>query len=196
MSWLQIEKQIAAYKRRPGLKSAAALDKVLKSSASFLEKLAEFYVVTHEPLQKDGVVFQFSENGQYPQWGCRYDSEHDLFIVNVIGVDSFHLFCQQMVQEELPPELTRTEKRWHCFCRELAKLPRNLFLLLLLFQEEARIMQITEPARRRREELSQADQDYFCILWAFRELENVYQQLTGNSLRRDTQFTWFESEWL
>ncbi|MBQ6474365.1 MAG: hypothetical protein IJJ33_20455 [Victivallales bacterium] len=196
MSWLQIEKQIAAYKRRPDLKSAAALDKVLKSSAPFLEKLAEYCIVKHEPLQKDGVAFQFSENGQYPEWCCSFDSEHNLFVINVLGIDSFYLFCQQATQEILSPELTRTEKRWRCFCRELAKLPRNLFVLLLLFQEEARVMQITEPVRRRREELSQADLDYFHILWAVQELETVYRQLTGNSLRRDTQFTWFESEWL
>ena len=196
MSWLQIEKQIAAYKRRPDLKSAAALDKVLKSATPFLEQLTEFCIITHEPLQKDGVAFQLSEDGRYPNWGCSYDSERNLFVINVLGVDSFYQFCQQMVQEELSPELTRTDKRWHCFCRELAKLPRNLFVLLLLFQEEARVMQITEPVRRRREELSQADQEYFHTLWAVQELENAYRQLTGNSLRRDTQFTWFESEWI
>ena len=196
MSWLQIEKQIAAYKRRPGLKSAVALDRVLRASASFLERLTEFYVDIHEPLQNHEVVFQLSEEGRYPEWGCRHDSERNLFIINVMGVDSFYLFCQQKVLEEPSPELTRTEKRWHCFCRELAKLPRNLFIFLLLFQEIARVLQITEPARRRREELSQADQDYFCILWAVRELEGVYLQLAGNSLRNDTQFTWYESEWL
>ena len=101
----------------------------------------------------------------------------------------------------LRSEVTKEEwsaGRLDAYKAELRKLPSQLHLFLLLFQEVAHVLEVTHVDRRRsviKQEMAKADLDYQNFLWAFRELESAYDYLFGGDLRTKTQFTWWEAEW-
>lgn len=202
VTWIQIEKLGLAYIKKPSVASAESLDKVLKRSADFLEKLARFFVRTQQKLEDVTLEFKLSSNGEYAGGACVFDPEARKFVINVIEVLKFDEFCQNA------PALIETPEgrgngnfsvyRLNAYKAELRKLPKQLKMLLLLFQEIARVLEVTYVDRKRisqKHELPKEDLDYLNLVWAFLHLENVYKVMNGSNLRIDFKFTWFESEW-
>ncbi len=205
-SWTQIEKLSNSYLRKPGEATALALDKCLKRATDFTENLATYFVRKHQKLAEANVAFCMSTDGTFPDWGCQYDESTSTFVLNPIGVILFYKSCLATPVQQLQPTKLRSEKtkeewsacRLDAYKAELRKLPSQLHLFLLLFQEIARVLEVTYVERRRppvKQEIPKSDLDYQNFLWAFRELEGAYRYLFGGDLRINTQFTWWESEW-
>lgn len=201
-SWAQIERLSAAYRRKPGCDTAAKLDRCLRKAAPFTDKITRFYVRSHAALVESSVVFCMSDgNGAYPDYACEYDPVENVFQLNTVGVLEFRDSCGQ--SEKLLVTSEGRENfavyRLNAYKAELQKLPTQLLMFLLLFQEKARVLEVTQVERRRnavKREDDKSNLEYLNFLWAFRELEGMYHNLSGNNLRSDTRFTWFESEWV
>ncbi|MBQ7176042.1 MAG: hypothetical protein IJS08_01400, partial [Victivallales bacterium] len=199
ISWAQIEKQVSAWKKKPGAGTASALDRSLKKSASQMDRLGAFLVQPHAELSSSRVTVCLSKEGSYPEWGCRYDAERDVFELNAVGVVSFYEQCVAFREREWVEELPFSEKRLVMYEAELSKLPSRLFPMLLLLQEVGRVLEVTQMERRRstgHQEFDAYDLSYLNFVWAFRQLENIYLKLHGTQLRSDFNFTWFESNWV
>ena len=204
-SWTQIEKLSNSYLRKPGAATASALEKCLKRATDFAENLAIYFVRKHSKLAEAQVAFCMSTDGAFPDWGCQYDEGTSTFILNPVGVILFYKSCLAAPVQPLQPTKLRSEMRKEAWsaCRlnaykaELRKLPSQLHLFLLLFQEIGRVLEVTYVERRRgtiKPEIAPSNLDYQNFLWAFRELESAYKYLFGGDLRINTQFTWWESE--
>ncbi len=199
ISWAQIEKQVSAWKKKPGAGTASALDRSLKRCASQMDRLGAFLVQPHAELSFSKVVVRLSEDGGYPEWGCRYDAERDVFELNAVGIVLFHEHCLECREREGVEELPFSERRLVKYEAELSKLPCRLFPMLLLLQEVGRVLEVTQMERRRstsHQEFDAYDLAYLNFVWAFRQLENIYLKLHGTPLRTDFNFTWFESTWV
>ena len=202
MSWTQIAKLGVAYIRKPSAATAESLDKGLRRSEEFLEKIAKFFVCTRQGLEDATVEFRVSEDGVFNGPACEFDEEGRKFRINVIEVLKFEEYCHAASALIETPEGRGNGNfsvyRLNAYKAELKKLPSYLMFILLLFQEIARVLQVTHVDRRRtlpKHEIEKEDLDYLNLVWAFLELEDVYRRLKGNDLRSDIQFTWFESEW-
>jgi len=205
-SWTQIEKLCNSYLRKPGATTALALDKCLKRATDFAEKLAIYFIRKHTKLAEANVAFCVSSNDAFPEWGCQYDETTTTFVLNPVGVIQFYKSCLELPPAPPQPTVLRskvTKEEWSArrldaYRAELRKLPSQLHLFLLLFQEVARVLEVIYVDRRRstvKQEIAKDDLDYQNFLWAFRELESAYDYLFGGDLRTKTQFTWWESEW-
>ena len=201
-SWTEIEKLARAYLRKPGVPTALALDRCLKRASVFASHLGEYFVRNHEGLSASGVEFCHSEGGSFPEWGCRYSERSGQFAINPVGVILFTQECESL-SAQMQPEDGKAAGEWplyrlNSFKAELHKLPSQLHLFLLLFQEMARVLGVTQIDYKKsavRQERCRQDMDYLNFLWAFRELEKAYAYLFGGDLRVNTQFTWWESKW-
>jgi hypothetical protein len=202
MSWIQLEKLALAYKRRQSGRAALALDRGMRRYRAFIETLSEHFVRTQGSLEDCSASFRFSEEGQYPDWACRFDSERRVFELNPVGVVSFHDECLQ-AQEALQTQEGResfTLYRLYAYMAELNKLPSKYLPFLMLFREKARVLEVTQVERRRANitpiVVDSEEDMYLCLLWAFKELEVAIQRLSGLNLRTELNITWFESEWI
>ncbi len=201
-SWSQIEKLSLTYLRKSGPAQAGSLDRCLKRSGVFAEKVSRFFVQSVPGLEEAQVVFCMSEDGAYPEWACSYDEENHVFRVNSVGVMAFMQSCEKA------PELLQTREgrgngdfsvfRLNAYKAELRKLPSRMMMFLLLFQEMARVLNVAVVEHKRstaRRAMEKTDLDYINLLWAFRKVEDIYAQLNGSELRSDVKFTWHEAEW-
>ncbi|MDD4097605.1 MAG: hypothetical protein PHC30_02430 [Lentisphaeria bacterium] len=200
MSWVQLEKLAAAYRRKPTAATAAALDRGQRRAADFVETLTNHFVRNHTALETASVAFRESEDGTYPGWACEYNAEQQLFELNLVGVLEFHEECKQAlaVMKTLEGRENFSVYRLHAFLAEMRKLPRKLLVFLLLFREKARVLEVTQAERRRgaRVALDPDEDAYMRLLWAFKELEAVMRTLSGTDLRAELNITWFEADWI
>ncbi len=200
MSWLQLEKLAAAYRRNPTAATAAALDRGLRRSLEFTETLTNHFVRNHTALESATVTFRFSADGIFPDWACEYNAEQQVFELNLVGVIAFHEECKQALaaMKTLEGRENFSVYRLHAFLAEMRKLPRKLLVFLLLFREKARILEVTQAERRRGARVAvDPDEDaYMRLLWAFKELEGVVRALNGSDLRAEQNITWFEADWI
>ena len=205
-SWTQVEKLCNSYLRKPAAATASALDRCLKRAGDFAEKLAIYFVRKHTKLAEANVAFCVSSNDVFPEWGCQFDEATATFVLNPVGVIQFYNDCLQTLPVQTRPDVLRAtlaKEEWsatrlNAYKAELRKLPCQLHLFLLLFQEMARVLEVTHVERRRnalKQVMSKTDLDYQNFLWAFRELEGAYDYLFGGDLRTKIQFTWWEAEW-
>lgn len=201
MSWTQIEKLALAYRRNPSTTTALPLDRCLRKAQSFIDKITKFYVKTHTLLEEASAAFAMSAEGVYPEAACEYNPETKIFTINPVGILTFQEACKN-AKEILGTSAGRENfsvYRLNAYMSELQKLPSQLLLFLLLFQEKARVLEVTQVEHRRnsvKREIDQSDLEYLNFLWGFRELEHMYKSLNGSNLRSDLHFTWFESEWI
>jgi len=199
-SWTQLEKTCRAYLERPSERKLLSMNRVLARSGPFTEKVANFFVRNHAGLEACSASFLIREDGDYPEWGCRFDEESRIFQLNLPGVLRFEASCREAVTLMNRPEGRETFSayRLNAYKAQLTKLPPQMLMFLLLFQEEARVLQVAEDERRRgvsRPETAQTDLDYTNFLWGFRELEKLYLCLKGLELKADVQFVWHEIDW-
>lgn len=202
-SWAQIEKLVSAYSSKPCLASATALDKCLKKAEGYAEKISRFFVQNHVDLADASMVFCESDDGKYPDYACAFDEDSRQFRVNPVGVVNFYSSCHDAVELLNTPEGRGNGNysiyRLNAYKAELRKLPCQMHLFLLLFQEMARVMEVTYVERRRataKRELEKSDADYLNLLWAFKALEEAFKRINGSDIRTDFNFIWFESEWI
>lgn len=200
MSWVQLEKLAAAYRRNPTVTAAVALDRGQRRAAEFAETLTNHFVRNHTALENASVAFRFSMDGLYPDWACEYNSELQVFELNLVGVIAFHEECKQALaaMKTLEGRENFSVYRLHAFLAEMRKLPRKWLVFLLLFREKARILEVTQAERRRGTRVTiDPDEDaYMRLLWAFKELEGVVRALNGSDLRAELNITWFEADWI
>ena len=138
-------------------------------------------------------------NGAVPEWACRCDVEAHEFRLNLIGIFRFLEECRHAHEMMNQPEgrANFSVYRMNAYKDQLAKLPSQMMMFLLLFQEEARVLEVAQEERKRsiHAEASPLDIDYINFFWAFRELEKTYRCFKGVELRSDLQFVWHETEW-
>ncbi|MGI5922422.1 MAG: hypothetical protein GX945_12770 [Lentisphaerae bacterium] len=202
MSWNKLEKLALAYKRKPTATAALALDRGMRRYRAFVETLSEHFVRTQNSLEDCSASFRFSEDGQFPEWACRFDEERRVFELNPVGVISFHDECVR-AQEALQTQEGRESfslYRLYAYMAELNKLPSKFLPFLMLFREKARVLEVTQVERRRGNitpiVVDSEEDMYLCLLWAFKELEVAIRHLSGVNLRTELNITWFESEWI
>ena len=200
MSWRQLEKLAAAYRRKPTSAAAAALDRRQRRASEFTETLTTLFVRNHAALENASVAFRFSSDGVYPDWACEYNAEEQVFELNLVGVLAFQEECEQAqdTMKTLEGRENFSVYRLHAFLAEMRKLPSRLLVFLLLFHEKARILEVTQVERRRgaRAAVDPDEDAYMRLLWAFKELESVVRVLDGSDLRAAQNITWFEAEWI
>lgn len=202
VSWAQIEKLSLAYLQKSGTVQAANLDKCLKHAADFAEKVSAFFIRHYNGLEEASVSFCLSTDGTYPDWACQYDEESKTFMLNAVGIMSFVQSCNEAPELILTPEGRGNGNfsvyRLNAYKAELRKLPSQMMMFLLLFQEVARVLDVTTVERRRnsaRHVLEKTDTDYMNLLWAFRKVDGIYTKFHGIDMKSDIKFTWHESEW-
>ena len=199
LSWTQLEKLTLAFIRKPTEKNRLAYDKAQGRAKDFLEKLTFFFIQNHPGLEGYKAVFIPTQEGQCPEWGCRCDEETREFRLNLVGIFRFLEECRHAHETMNLPEgrANFSVYRMNAYKDQLQKLPPQMMMFLLLFQEEARILEVAQEERKRasRAEVSPLDMEYIHFLWAFRELEKVYRCLKGVELKSDLQFVWHETEW-
>ncbi len=204
MSWTQIDKQTAAYRRMPTEKSATALDRLLRRSQPFLEKLTVYFVQTIPDFSKSRVVFVLSENGMYPAEACHYDAEQNRFELNPVRIAEEREAWQNI---ELPEgydaeKQSKDKREVHrllAFRKEMGKLSSQWFVMLMLYREMARILheRNPEPVRGGQKPVHGAEElEYTRLLWGFTRVESLYSRLMGGNLRADSGICWFEFVWV
>lgn len=199
MPWLQLEKLVSAYLRNPSERAVTALERRQRRAMPIFETINEHFVRTHPNLENACIGFCESIDGMFPDWTCLYEDEEQKFIINLVGVAKFHETCRQA--QEAMKTLEGRENffiyRLYAFMSEMGKLPFHLFLLLLLFHEKARVLQITQAEKRRGTTvpMEPAEEEYTRLLWSFKKLEEAVSSTNKSSLRADLQITWFEADW-
>ena len=203
MSWTQIEKQTAVYRRLPTEKNAAALDRLLRRSQPFLEKLTAYFVQTIPDFSDASVAFALSENGNYSTSSCVYLAEQNQFELNPVRIAELWESWQAIelpdgYDAEKQSKGEREVNRLMAFRKEMGKLPSQWFAMLMLYQEMARVLneRNPEPMRAGQKPVhGEEELEYTRLLWGFSHVESLYSRLMGGNLRADTGICWFEFTW-
>lgn len=204
MSWTQIEKQTAVYRRAPTEKNAAALDRLLRRSQPFLEKLTAYFVQTISDFSDASVVFGISEEGDYPASPCAFLAEQNQFELNPVRIaEAWEAWQAIELPEGYDAEKQNKEERevnrLMAFRKEMGKLPTQWFAMLMLYREMARVLRERNPEPMRAGQKpvhSEEELEYTRLLWGFSHVESVYSRLMGGNLRADTGICWFEFAWV
>jgi len=200
-TWKQFEKLGKRYEGSPTRKKAdvEALDDLSRriNSSKIVDAIATLFVQKHQGMEGARIEFVTSSRGKYPDWATSYSSEENVIHINPIGIFRFYRECQESVRSlktSVARENFRTY-RYQAYLAELRKLPTEHLLFLQVLKEVAKARQITQAEKRGGGLEESEDDSYMVLLWAFKELENLFAETTGLSLRSEYTISWYESDW-
>jgi hypothetical protein len=169
-----------------------------------VDALANLFVKRYEGMEETDVRFltlQEPEEEDFPAWATSYNDGEDTLVVNPVGVFRFCEECGEasaaaVLGEKLRDEANFAHHRYESYLAELSKLPAQMLMLLLVLQEVANTRQITKVEKKSGEIEFPSDEGYLNLLWAFKELEEFYDESSGIDLRAQYSIFWYESDWV
>lgn len=202
-TWRQFEKLAKAYlNQAPGadpdgepLRDLA--ERVNKSRIA--EALATMFLAPYAGFEETGIRFLEAAAGSpYPdEWDTRFDEEGNILEINPVGVLGFTRRCDDAFERLATPEARRdfATYRLNAYMAELRKLPSRLLLFILILRKVAEVLKITEVEKRGGETEDVDDGGYMNLLWGFKEVERMYREMKGVSIRAEYGVLWYESDW-
>ncbi len=132
-----------------------------------------------------------------PGWTTVYDSTAKVLSVNPVGVENFCRQCRQASNSLRSPEARRSFQhyRYRAFLAELGKMPCPYLFCILILQWVADNLRNSTARTKQGKEETPDDREYMHLLWAFKQFECIYGELTGVSLRSEFRIHWYEAEW-
>jgi hypothetical protein len=114
-----------------------------------------------------------------------------------VGVPAFAHDCEKAFEELSTPEARRDFEtyRLKAYMAELRKMPCRLLLFILILRKVAEVLKLTEVEKRGGETEDIDDGGYMNLLWGFKEVERMYREMKGVSIRAEYGVLWYESDW-
>lgn len=210
-SWRQLEKLAHAYiiaDETQKKDCREALDDLIErvNKSKIGSALATLFVNSFDGFDESGVVFSGSDGlGCYPEWTVCYDPGTDQFALNPVAIVTFVDECE-VASKALERSNTRLDDlddddqkllpvRLQTCLSELSKLPSQLLLFLQLLKAVGQVLKVTQVEKRGGGKYEIDDERYMTLMWAFKQLERIYRELKGISLRSEYLMLWFESDW-
>ncbi|MBT7162769.1 MAG: hypothetical protein HN904_08325 [Victivallales bacterium] len=200
-TWRQFEKLAKSYLNfeQPVVDDAEPLRglAVKVNKSRIVDALATMFVAPYAGLEETKVQFFETGDAVCPEWVADYDEEADRMSVNPVGVVQFSRQCEAAFAALSTPEARRDFEtyRLRAYMAELRKLPTRLLLFMLILRKVAEILKITEVEKRGGETEDVNDGGYMNLLWGFKEVERMYREMKGVSLRAEYGLLWYESDW-
>ena len=198
-TWRNIERLVQQHARRNDNKKLEELNNLFVriNNSNIVEALATLLINPHHGFEKTSLRFALLENNQPPPWKTYYSPEEDRLYINVLGIFDFREECETASRTLTTPEARKSFHlyRYNAFMAELAKLPNQLMLFLLIFQELANVLDISRVVKRGGESEESEGRYYLQYLWGFKELESFMKTNKGIDLRSEYGILWLESDW-
>ncbi len=200
-TWRQFEKLAKSYLDgdSPDTKGVEQLQDLTQrvNKSRIVDALATMFLVPYAGLEEAKIHFLDTSGATYPDWDIEYDEATQTLVVNPVGVVGFALRCDDSFAKLATPEARRDFEtyRLKAYMAELRKLPCRLILFILILRKVAEILKVTEVEKRGGETEDVDDGGYMNLLWGFKEVERMYREMRGVSLRAEYGLLWYESDW-
>lgn len=200
-TWRQFEKLAKSYlgDGAGNVKDTGQLQDLTQrvNKSRIVDALATMFLAPYAGLDEARIHFLDTEGQPYPEWDIEYDEATCTLLVNPVGVIRFALRCDDSFEKLTTPEARRDFEtyRLKAYMAELRKLPCRLLLFTLILRKVAEILKVTEVEKRGGETEDVTDGGYMNLLWGFKEVERMYREMKGVSLRAEYGLLWYESDW-
>ena len=204
-TWRQFEKLAREINRSnpPTEKQLSTLsDLTVRANRSRITHALETLFV-QEYLGMDEVSVQFMGVAEAMTSGLTsaYNPEEKTILLNPLAIVRFIDECQRCMtaMSERGDEETFEHYRLDAYRAELSKLPSQMILFLALLQQVAELMDVTKADKRgSKSPVHEIEEDkpYLKLLWAFKQLEAVFREMKGISLRSEYSILWYEADWI
>lgn len=204
-AWKQFEKLALQYGRGASSTKTRetyveALDDLGRrtNSSRIVDALATLFVQNYQGMEDTEVEFVTSSDGDYPDWPTSFVPEPKKILVNPVGVFRFCRECDESTKLLKTPAARENflKYRYQAYLAELRKLPDKHLLFLQLLKEVANAREITHVEKKGGVIEHSEDDEYTVLVWAFRELEALFDQMNGLSLRSEYRILWYDSDWI
>ena len=200
-TWRQFEKLARVYlaTEQPSADDSQPLAELAArvNRSRIVDALATMCLAPYSGLEEATMEFLDASDNAYPEWPVAYDEGESRMRVNPVGVVRFSQECEEAFAALATPEARRDFEtyRLRAYMAELRKLPSQLLLFMLILRKVAEVLRITEVEKRGGETEDVHDGGYMNLLWAFKEVERLYRDMNGLSLRAEYGVLWYESDW-